>query len=160
MTFYTVSAECKLENMSNDQQIIIDSDAFIGLMHKTDALHEQAIATYQYLKEQLGQFATTRAVVTETATLLSHRRGQSAACKLLEDFIDSGAFPVVFITEALYQQGLEIFKVVSRIVCKKRSASERQVLIYTTFVLPSSSKNKRRKVAASPIVSTLLRVIG
>ena len=79
--------------MRNDQQIIIDTDAFIGLMHETDALHAQATAIYQSLKEQRVQFTTTSAVVTETATLLSYRRGQAAACKFLHDFIDSGAFP-------------------------------------------------------------------
>ena len=42
--------------MRNDQQIIIDTDAFIGLMHETDALHAQATAIYQSLQEQRVQY--------------------------------------------------------------------------------------------------------
>lgn len=105
-----VKTEPGKETMNNEQQIIIDSDAFIGMMHETDALHARVIATYQHLKERQVQFATTSAVVAETATLLSHRRGQTAARKFLNDFIDSGQVPVIFITEALYQQGLTLFK--------------------------------------------------
>ena len=110
MKCYMGQPALRKDPMRNDQQIIIDTDAFIGLMHETDALHAQATAIYQSLKEQRVQFTTTSAVVTETATLLSCRRGQAAACKFLHDFIDSGAFPVIFVKEALYQQGLAFFK--------------------------------------------------
>lgn len=96
--------------MRNDQQILMDSDAFIGLMHKTDALHKQATAIYQALKQQQVQLATTSAVVGEIVTLLSYRRGQPAACRFLADCIESEQFPVIFVNEALYQQGLDLFK--------------------------------------------------
>jgi predicted nucleic acid-binding protein len=110
MRCYTEKTGLGKETMSDDQQILIDSDAFIGLTHKTDALHKQAIVIYKQLKQKQVQFTTTSAVVSEIVTLLSHRQGHLAACKFLETFVDSGQVPVIFVNEPLYQQGLHLFK--------------------------------------------------
>jgi predicted nucleic acid-binding protein len=49
-------------------------------------------------------------VVAETPTVLSHRSGQGLAKAFLDEIIENGNFPVIFIAKDLYEQALDIFK--------------------------------------------------
>jgi predicted nucleic acid-binding protein len=53
---------------------------------------------------------TTSYVVAETPTVLSHRSGQGLAKAFLDEIIENGNFPVIFIAKDLYEQALDIFK--------------------------------------------------
>lgn len=56
------------------------------------------------------QLVTTSLVVVETATVLSHHQGQDLAKFFLEEIIEGGGFPVIFINEALHQTALNMFQ--------------------------------------------------
>lgn len=96
--------------MSDDTQILIDSDAFVGLLMQTDPHHSKATEIFAQIKAQQPHLITTSAVVAETATVLSYRDGQKLAKTFLKEFIEAGHFPVIHINEALHRSGIELFK--------------------------------------------------
>ena len=57
--------------MFGNNLTIADSDALIGLVYKDDALHEQCVNIYQYLKEYDIDTFTPYPIVLEAATLLA-----------------------------------------------------------------------------------------
>jgi predicted nucleic acid-binding protein len=95
---------------NNQFQVLIDSDAFVGWMVERDAHHQQARHIFHQLKERQSRLVTTSFVVAETVTVLSHRSGQPLARAFLDEAIEDGNFPFIFIARELYQQALEIFK--------------------------------------------------
>lgn len=96
--------------VTSDIHCLIDSDAFVGWMLENDANHQKARRGFEYLCAQRARIATSTMVVTETATVLSHRKGQELARLFLDRVIAEGDMPVVFVTEALHNEALEIFK--------------------------------------------------
>ncbi|MEZ4621171.1 MAG: hypothetical protein R2867_37500 [Caldilineaceae bacterium] len=96
--------------MSNATQVLVDSDAFVGLLLEKDAHHKRCTELFAEIASRQVPLVTTSSVVAETATVLSHRVGQELARVFLEDVIEQGKFPTVFVTGALHQQALEIFK--------------------------------------------------
>lgn len=98
------------EPMSDGVQALTDSDAFIGWMIEADTHHQQAVQIFEHLIVERVNFATTSLVIGETATVLSHLRGQELARTFLDEVIEKGKFPVIYITEALHQEALNIFK--------------------------------------------------
>lgn len=97
-------------NMTNDPDMFIDSDAFVGWLIEADAHHETTVRTFEYLKAHKIPLITSSAVVAEVATVLSHRVGQQMAKMFLEEFIENTEFPVIFINQSLYQKALNLFK--------------------------------------------------
>jgi predicted nucleic acid-binding protein len=93
---------------SNPFHILIDSDAFVGRINPDDAHHERANRIFQVLAEKKVRLVTTSFVVAETATVLSHRVGQSLAQAFLE-VIQRGNIPVIHIDEALQAAALDLF---------------------------------------------------
>lgn len=96
--------------MSNGTQILVDSDAFVGLLLEKDAHHERSARLFAEVASQGASIVTNSFVIAETATVLSHRVGQELARIFLDEVIEQGRFPTVFVTEALQQQAIEIFK--------------------------------------------------
>jgi len=96
--------------MSNSTQILVDSDAFVGLLLERDAHHERATRLFDEIASEGASIVTNSFVIAETATVLSHRVGQELARIFLNEVIEQGRFPTVFVTEALQQQAIEIFK--------------------------------------------------
>ena len=97
------------ETMTNDIQILIDSDAFVGWLLEGDTHYERAGEIFAQLQQHQMAAATTSAVIAETATVLSHRQGQKLARTFLE-ILETGDLPVIYITESFYREGLAIFK--------------------------------------------------
>ena len=79
-------------------------------MVEHDAHHPQARQIFHRLKQKQSRLVTTSFVVAETVTVLSHRSGQALARTFLDEAIENGNFPVIFIAQELYQQALDIFK--------------------------------------------------
>jgi len=96
--------------MNNDAQILVDSDAFVGLLLEKDAHHENSSNLFTEIASQGISIITTSFVIAETATVLSHRVGQELARIFLDEVIEKGKFPTVFVSEPLQQQATEIFK--------------------------------------------------
>lgn len=95
---------------NNQFEILVDSDAFVGLMVEFDAHHKRAREVFRRLEEREAHVVTTSFVVAETATVLSNRKGQSLAKTFLNDVIEKGKFPVVFISQDFYKETLKLFK--------------------------------------------------
>src|SRR4051794_40787887 len=101
MNYYTGQMAPGKDGMS-DIQILIDSDAFVGLMLERDAHYAHACAIFDRLKAGNVSAVTMSFVVAETATVLSHASGQALARTFLDDVINKPGFPVIFIDEALH----------------------------------------------------------
>jgi predicted nucleic acid-binding protein len=93
-----------------DIQVLIDSDAFVGLLLARDAHHARSVRIFDRLKARNLPLATTSLVVAETATVLSHASGQPLARTFLDEVIAQAGFPVIFIDEALYGEAVAIFR--------------------------------------------------
>ncbi len=89
--------------------ILIDSDAFVGWFWKADTHHEEAKEQFQSLAVDETPIATTSLVILETATVLSHRVGQSIARTFLEH-INRSQLPIIYLDEARYQETIDLFK--------------------------------------------------
>jgi len=94
----------------HDTQVLIDSDAFVGLLLARDAHHERASVIFERLPAGNVAAATTSFVVAETATVLSHASGQALARTFLDDVITKPGFPVIFIDQALQEAAVAIFR--------------------------------------------------
>lgn len=116
--------------VNNEAQIIVDSDAFVGLMWEKDELHARVTKLFTHLQKKHIQLTTTSAVVAETATVLSHRKDQALARKFLDVLIESSSIPVIWIDELVYNEALTLFKkqtkkgtsytdCVNAVVCRK-----------------------------------------
>jgi predicted nucleic acid-binding protein len=100
--------------MKMKQQILVDSDAFIGQAYPDDAHHQRCKRLFDQLLAEGKRLVTTSSVVAETATVLSHKLGQADARKFLDEVIAAGGFPVVFVDEGLHREALELFKSVDK----------------------------------------------
>jgi predicted nucleic acid-binding protein len=87
--------------------VLIDSDAFIGLLVKEDANHARAEEVFANIQEYRLNPATTNLVVAETATLFSRRSGQDSACLFL-DFAKK--FQTIYLDERLHQLTVALFE--------------------------------------------------
>lgn len=93
----------------NDIEVLIDSDAFVGLMLERDVHHARVVKIFDKLKARNLPLATTSFVVAETATVLSHASGQALARMFLDEVIAQSSFPVIFVDESLYNEAVAIF---------------------------------------------------
>ena len=96
--------------MTSNFQVLVDSDAFVGLMIEKDAHHKSSQKIFKRLRAQKAKLLTTSLVVVETATVLSHRVGQDLARAFLVEVVEKGGLPVTQIIDDLYEEALKIFK--------------------------------------------------
>ncbi len=89
-------------------RLLVDSDIFFSLLVKTDANHRRATLLNKQLISKGQKFFTVNLVVFETATVLSHKISQQAACLFLEN-MTSGKMEVLRIDEVLEKEALKIF---------------------------------------------------
>jgi predicted nucleic acid-binding protein len=87
--------------------VLIDSDAFVGLLYEKDAHHQKAVALFSQLENKKIALVSTNYIILETATVLSHRQGQSVARMFLK-FVQQ--IPIIHIGEALHKQSLDLFR--------------------------------------------------
>jgi len=90
-------------------EVLVDSDAFVGRFYTKDAHHERAKRGFSTLEKRGSAIATTSLVISEVATVLSHRSGQELARKYL-DVMERSKLPVIHIDENLQGAALELFK--------------------------------------------------
>ncbi len=93
----------------SQNKLLVDSDAFFSLLVKTDANHQRASLLNKRLVASEQQFITVNLVVFETATVLSRKINQQAACLFLEN-ISSGKMEIFRIDETIEKRAGEIFK--------------------------------------------------
>lgn len=91
-----------------DFDVLIDSDAFVGMFFRQDAHHQLAKEIYERFRIQDSRLVTTNFVIAETATVLSRYDGQPLARSFLS-FARSGNLPIIFITSALQEATEQIF---------------------------------------------------
>ena len=90
-------------------EVLIDSDAFIAWLRPGDLFHPHAREVFTRLQQHQTRLATTSLVILETATVLSHREGQTVARQFLQ-LVEESQLPVIHIDEALQTATLELFK--------------------------------------------------
>lgn len=92
-----------------EYHVLVDSDAFVGRFYPQDAHHKRSKQVFSALRTERRRLVTTNLVVLETATVLSHRTGQVAARKFIEEFIRTGKIDVIFVTEDLQEDAIDLF---------------------------------------------------
>jgi len=90
-------------------QVLVDADAFVGRFYPLDAHHSQSLALFARFEKERRVLVTTNLVVSEVATVLSHRSGQALAVKFL-DMVDTSQLPVIHLDEKLHQRALDTFR--------------------------------------------------
>lgn len=116
-------------------ELFLDTAYAIALSVETDAHHERAVELAEQLEAGQTKLITTRAVLLEIGNVLSRVRYREAAVQLLEALEHDPQVECVPLTEELYQQALELFRIrpdkewgmidcVSFVVMKQRGLSE------------------------------------
>lgn len=95
------------ERMS-DFDVLIDSDAFVGLFLEQDAHYQKCLTLFRDIAQKRSQLVTTNFTIAETATVLSKISGQMAARKFL-NYIKASPFPVIHVDEQLQTAALKLF---------------------------------------------------
>ena len=88
-------------------QILIDSDAFIGLVFRQDAHHERVRNLWRQLQIEQVQFITSNLVITETATMLSRRISLSIAQQFLQSAQD---IQTIIVDDHIHQLTVDLFQ--------------------------------------------------
>lgn len=92
-----------------EYQILIDSDAFVGRFFLDDSHYVQSKKLFEELEEAHASIVTTSAVIGETATVLSHRKGQELALQFLH-VITRSQLPIIHIDAQIHNEALVLFK--------------------------------------------------
>lgn len=88
-------------------EVLLDSDALVGLFVEHDAHHESATHYFERFRENYSRIVVTSYVIDETATVIS-RANHSIAQRFLVT-TKTMKLPVIHIDETLRQEGLAIF---------------------------------------------------
>ncbi len=90
-------------------EVLIDSDAFVGLFLPDDAHFQSVSKQFDHFEREQTKLATTNWVVAETATVLSRRDTQETAKRFLK-MIETSGIPILFISREVEKDALRIFK--------------------------------------------------
>ena len=92
----------------SDFDVLVDSDAFVGLFVEHDAHHPRVSVLFDRLHETRQRLVTTNLILVETATVISRRASQDPARRFLV-FARSGAMAVLHLDESLQRQAEQLF---------------------------------------------------
>jgi|SRR3989339_561710 len=90
-------------------RLLVDSDFLFGLFVPDDAHHQRAKKIWGKLIKQKHDFFVLNITIQETATVLSHKRGQLVAIALI-DKLPELALRKIDIDIDLEKEGWKIFK--------------------------------------------------
>ncbi len=96
------------KEVMSEYQVLVDSDAFVGRFFTDDSHHHHSLALFEKFERASVLLTTTSAVIGETATVLSHRRGQELALRFL-DVIKRSQMSIIHIDERLHQKAIALF---------------------------------------------------
>ena len=94
---------------TNNFEVLIDSDVFVGMFLPDDAHQQRASELFDQFEQQRTKLAVTNLVIAETATVLSWKDTQETAKKFLS-MIENSNIPVLSITKSLEKDAWRIFK--------------------------------------------------
>jgi predicted nucleic acid-binding protein len=91
--------------------ILVDSAGFVAWFFRQDQNHSRAVQQFKQIEQEGLLPITTNVVIDESATVLSHRVGQTLA----REFLDFAAqLPTIFVTEELRAETLTLFRAQER----------------------------------------------
>jgi uncharacterized protein len=89
----------------------LDTTVLVGGADRRDELHQDAKSILQALPQRRwGQALVSELVLSETATILSKRRGPQEAAAYVAAFLDSANVRCVFLDVGLFQASLKILR--------------------------------------------------
>jgi predicted nucleic acid-binding protein len=94
--------------MNNPFDLLVDSDAFIGLFVTHDVHYTRARDSFHRFAQTQQKLVTTNLVIAEAASTLSRRFSYHAACQLIE-YIKRGSFPLIYVDSTIQEQANDIF---------------------------------------------------
>jgi predicted nucleic acid-binding protein len=89
-------------------EVLVDSDAWVGIFSGKDAHHKEANRIFDILIKQGIEIFTTTAIEGEAATVLSHKEGYRVANDFIHS-LDASQIPIVHIDEQLHNRAMEKF---------------------------------------------------
>ncbi|MCL4252049.1 MAG: PIN domain-containing protein [Anaerolineae bacterium] len=89
---------------------LVDTDLFVANYLTDDPNHERAVQLFDKAEVDGLNLVTTNLVILETATVLSHRSGQTLAGKFIDITLKESAFPCIRISEALEAETIDLFR--------------------------------------------------
>lgn len=87
-------------------EVLLDSDAFVGLQLTYDALHERTQRLFELIAEQQIPVVTTNLVVAESATVISHKANQIVASSFVSEVAQ---YSTIFVDDDLFNESLYLF---------------------------------------------------
>ena len=96
------------KGVMNEFEVLIDSDAFVGLFVEQDAHHPRTLEIFKRLAHNNIKVVATSFIIAETATVISKISGQVTTRKFL-DYTASGSLPIIHIDEVIQREAQKIF---------------------------------------------------
>lgn len=91
-------------------ELFLDASYAIALSVSNDQNHQKALVLADDLESNLTRLITTRAVILEIGNALSKQRFRKAAGELLASLEEDPRVEIIEITNALYNDGLELYR--------------------------------------------------
>lgn len=94
----------------SSRKVFVDSTAWIALLHSRDELHDRAISDYGRLIKEARPLVTSSLVLMEVANTLRAPGHRRLVLELEQRCRNSRIGEVVWVDEAMYQAGWELFR--------------------------------------------------
>src|SRR3989344_4264646 len=96
-------------------KVFVDSNIFIGVLNKRDALHEKALGVWETLKKEQCCLVVSNGIISEVITVLSQRAGKQKALDFAYSvyFDDKHEIEIVRLDEMIELKALEYIETIS-----------------------------------------------
>ncbi len=91
-------------------KVFLDTSYVIALSVAKDDFHDKAGELLIELNEKKTQIITTQAVILEIGNALSKQKYRQAAVQIIEHFENDPNIEIVFLTNEIYREALELFR--------------------------------------------------
>ncbi len=92
------------------KRAFVDTVCWVGLLSKTDQMHQAANRLYQNLLKQNYLLTTTTGVLNETANALSGQKYRRSVVEFYKRLVASPRIEIVFVDERLWKAGWKHFE--------------------------------------------------
>lgn len=90
------------------EQVLVDSDAWVGYYLSNDALHKRAVVGFEQLEKDNFVPVISSQIIGEVATVLSHKSGASIVSDFIED-IRGSEITIIYVNKKIHDEAIEVF---------------------------------------------------
>jgi|GEM_PF-1329167 len=98
------------DQVTQSNEVFLDTATAIALSLPKDAHHEQAVQISEQLEADGTRLVTTSAVIIEIGNALAKQSFRAAAIELIESLGQDPSTEIVAVSQALYERGFALYR--------------------------------------------------